>query len=335
MLSLHMHQDWSDYFPNVSDPDIFSGLRLRFTNKYLPDIQNLYIRNSIFYKIISERGGAIIIISDTDTTKMLVDNSNFIYCHTTAGNGGAICYYEKGSLVIDKCCFNHDYTIKYKNYSDGRGQSVYISCYSDDDENNPNINRITYSTIFHCGNIEDDTNIVSSTITLYYGTKEIDYLNQTLNECNQICCLELSTSGGSVHGSSSIEYSNFVNNTAQTNAIFYINGLNADSMNVNLISNSCNGDNSYAFFAYSNRFHMTNCSLIDNYFINIASTGHEWCFNFINCYIYPSITVTSENPIIEEFTNSIQFASTNGCLFPPSHRYRNVYNPKGRFLVLH
>ena len=218
VIELHgdKEYDFNYYFYNET---YFSIKTENLRIKYDYNI-NLFIENSIFNNIyaIGVIGGAISLSSLTSSLYILKSTFSKCYCDNNGGGGIYFSNSNDGQIVIEKICANECYC---KNVN-SNGQFGFFNCKKE------KICEIYSSSILNC------PNTYYSNYGIYITTciSLIRNLNNSENYASlfsSVSFIDCSTF--------KLQFSNFVNNFANSASIFYLSGK-GDIENINFINNS-------------------------------------------------------------------------------------------------
>jgi hypothetical protein len=134
---------------------------------------NLYFTNLVFISISNPSQGGALFFSITSTNNVLIEKTMFTHCKTTtASQGGAIYFFNYGSLIFHQIC-SYDCT------TGGTGTIYGQFCYCLTNSNNQyNLSLISSSII------NSINNNGQRTIDLVYGTHLILKTNSSNHQSN-------------------------------------------------------------------------------------------------------------------------------------------------------
>ena len=262
-----LHQEWAEFFPNSELGTNYS----KKIQKLSSEDQNYYISFCNFGTLLTE--GAINFMTSKNTTKTLIEASNFNNCTNTKRRGGILYFSTEGECVQNRIC-------SLKSNSAYR----YMYCYVDVSEFGAYKNKILNSLISESGNLYNYTH---DNIYLKNGEAEINSINISYNNLEYLNLLSISD----YYSSSRASFSTLINNTDTLQKNYDRFAYISYSQKTFLIK-SCNylSNNLIVIIGASMaNFKLVNCSFINN-------TGRYF---YIAQYTYPDASYESQHSIID------------------------------------
>jgi hypothetical protein len=307
---IFLQRSYADVYGTSYSPTNYIGNK--YTQTLAPTANDVYVSDCVFsYCLSSSSGGAL--SCGSSVYRLLVEQSSFISCRVSSGNGGAI-HFSNGnygeSVLSQVCGFNCSST------SSNSMQGVFINIYTKGDIANKN--HVNDSSITHC--------LMASlysyaTLVLYNGNILCPSVNLTNNLCYQyspLYCLQ------SPPGTCCVSCSSIVNNTATNyNCIWYENSSPSYCIDTCNILNNKQTSSSYGIISAKGNLHIKDSCVLGNdeknrifhedsssYKITISNCTIDGDI-FTNGRYYGSVTIiqTNERP----FINPLSHIATQKC----------------------
>ena len=284
-----LHQEWAEFFPNSELGTNYS----KKIQKLSSEDQNYYISFCNFGTLLTE--GAINFTTSKDTTKTLIEDTDFYKCSNTIGRGGSLYFSTEGECVQNRICSLNSNSAKYNMY-----------CYVNVSNIAKYKNKILNSSISGSGNLYKDK---KGNIYLKNGEIEINSINISYTDLNSVSLFSMQNYISSSRASFSILSNNTDNEPSNIYIYFY-------SSSETLLIKSCNylTNNLTAIICASNAYvHVVNCNFINNIGRN-EYFYHDYSGNITidGCYIDKS------NPKI---TGKIYFTSNEAISYNKINRF--------------
>jgi hypothetical protein len=296
------------YGPNYT-PTNFTAPE--YTDRRIETSQlNVYVYNCLFRDLISSssNGGGALYCSSSGC-RLLVEQSSFIYCFTSSGNGGGIHIdaTESGECVLSRIC-------GFNCLSPNSGQFARI--YANNNKVN-NKNHVNDSSITHSLNENTNTHY---TLLLGYGSVLSRSVNLTNNKCFYFTALYYYQTYDTCY----ISYSTITNNTANGYTCIYLNNPSYSCRieTCNILNNNQNLSNYGIIRVYSNSLIQNSCILGNDkgkiVFYHETTSSYTLISNctidddiFTGGRYYGSVTVIKA--IESTFINALSHIATHKC----------------------
>ena len=242
------HQDWTEFFPNSEQGTKYYTEK----QKLIIEDQSYYISFCNFGALITE--GAIYYCSAKDTTKALIEDTDFYKCSNTENWGGSLYFFVDGECVQNPICRLNSNSVQ-----------GFMYCLVDVSDIAKYKNKILNSSISESGNLYKDRAV---NINLVNGEIEINSINISYTDL-YICSL---FAIWYYNFPSRASFSTFCNNTDTYQDIF--NDVYFYNSPETLLIESCNylSNNLHVIISANNAYvNVVNCNFINN-------TGREYYF---------------------------------------------------------
>ena len=302
-----LNSAWKDVFSSPVSPSNTLSKQEYDSRQTLPTNSH-YITNCIFNSITDGLNGGALYCVDSETTKLLIERSSFISCHSYS-NGGAI-FFNNGQCCISKVC--------------GYDCSTYdANCFQFDNvictDYSTYINTVEDSSISYSINYDDQA---SYTMDHVQGKININAMNISHNKCSSISGIYCSPfrDTNSNYQLCLISLSSFVNNTAHTNSMcmsFDVEITTKEIRTCNIVRNTQKCSENGIIYTYGNLNIIDSC-LLGNDEKHCILYAQSYTITIKNCTFEGSVNtggiVKITKRVTKSFINALVHINTQKCV---------------------
>ncbi|EAX85931.1 hypothetical protein TVAG_512770 [Trichomonas vaginalis G3] len=299
--SIYFSYEWNEFYAR----DLSNTPYENNSSKLSPGDQNYYVKSCLFSENINS--GAINFTTKQDTTKLLVDETQFLNC-SNSGQGGSLYFSSEGECVQDRIISDSSKVTTTYTYG--------VYCYSDVSDKESFQNKILSSSITKSGenNLGD--------VNIYLKNGKINFTNSNIShsKCKgiSVSCFESYLSDSKVLFSIFYDNKDKPPSDAASVYLFYSpsSTILFEATNFQNITDFC------LVYAYKSPTNLTNCCFSNNKISQYYFYGDSAKITVDRCFIDE---VDPKTTYTVEITNRIQYLSNiDVCEISYALGYQNI-----------